>query len=117
MNKKGFVLPFVALLIVSFLLLITLAVDLGFWSAAANRAQTTTDRAALSSLELWMRVQANSDYNALKAALEDDLNELIEQNSNFSELSNSIIWFDDVEPDQPFVRIEPGRFFPLGAQA
>lgn len=117
MNKKGFVLPFVALLIITFLLLITLAVDLGFWSAAANRAQTTTDRAALSSLELWVRIQANSSFSTLKTDIEDDINALLDRNSNFSEQSNSIIWFDDPEPDQPFIRIEPGRFFPLGAQA
>jgi hypothetical protein len=65
-----------------------------------------------------MRIRATtSSLSRLQARLEEDLRPLLEQNSNFAGTSESIVWFDDPDLEPPFIRIEPGRFFPITAQA
>lgn len=106
-------------MIVALISLIALAVDLGFYSAAYNRTQTTTDRAALSGLEQWMLQQSiNPNLENLQTNVGGDISAIMNQNRYFTSQTANIAWFTGSDnPQPPFYRIEPGRYFPRGAQA
>lgn len=108
--SRGFVLPFIALMIVALLSMIALAIDLGLWSAALNRAQTTTDRAALSAIEIWMREQGvASDLTELQNNVGARLEGILNVNRSIGSASTTGQWYEWTPQPEEF-GIIPGRY-------